>query len=393
MILWVLRYLTGIVLMPGSLPSALVSLLLILLTIYYTGKAVLEIRFPLCLKSFLLFGFILLLYGVCLMLKGEVIGTMVSDWTYNGSAFFREILSSVFPVFVLYYFFCKGYVTNKTVQTWSFILLCTASVFYFYKRNQMLIALQDYVVEREGFTNNTAYSIVAFFPLIFYLSSNKFVQLLTFGFCLFLIFLGVKRGAILIASLMLIFYAYITFKNLDRKQKYRYSLILISFAFFAVIVFINNFSTNEYFLSRLESTRDGDVNGRDIIITQLLDAYVSFNFLELIVGQGAYGTLKIIGQFAHNDWIEILISQGLIGIIFYALFYIRLLFFLRKNRKNSVEWYSLVMSFCILFLRTLFSMSYNEIDIWLSLALAYNIYILLHQNENTCYNSQLSHKA
>ena len=396
MVLWGLHYLTGLVFMPGTVPSALISLLLLLFTIFYSAKAICKIQFPSYIKAFWNFGCMLLCYGVILMISGKVIATAahISDYTFTGLTFVRNILNSIFPIFVFYYFFNKGYVNQKTFQIWVVILFCIAAIFYFHKRVNMLAVLESLVVQRDGFTNNTAYAITAFLPLIFYLSNKRIIQLAAFGFCLFMIFMGVKRGAILISMIIFAYYSFTSFKKLRRKYKIGFFILLTLFSYIAYIVFLGNFATDSYFLDRLAQTQNGDVNGRDHIFSKLLKAYFyDYNFFEVIFGRGAYGTLKTIGQFAHNDWIEILLSHGLLGIILYALFFIRFISFIQKKRNKSTVWFSLVMVFIIISMRTLFSMSYNEFDIWLSLALAYNTFKLNYPDEFIDSNTQLSYET
>lgn len=95
--------------------------------------------------------------------------------------------------------------------------------------------------------------------------------------------------------------------------------------------------------------------------------------LNQIFGLGANATLKVTTNFAHNDWLEILINQGAVGILVYLAFYYRWFQTWRKMDNIKVEKLALGLCLLILFMKTLFSMSYNSVSVYLSIVIGFSI--------------------
>lgn len=77
---------------------------------------------------------------------------------------------------------------------------------------------------------------------------------------------------------------------------------------------------SDYFNHRIEQTLEGDSSNRDVIYGGLIIHFLDeTNALKLFLGNGAQATLKIHGGFAHNDWLELLINNGIIGALIYIL--------------------------------------------------------------------------
>ena len=76
---------------------------------------------------------------------------------------------------------------------------------------------------------------------------------------------------------------------------------------------------------RVEATIEGKTSGRDYIIMKLWSFYTNTSILQQIFGAGFARTLSIAGNYAHNDWIEMLIDCGFVGLLLYGLFYVALI--------------------------------------------------------------------
>ena len=134
----------------------------------------------------------------------------------------------------------------------------------------------------------------------------------------------------------------------------------------------NFLESSMYFNERLQMTIEGDTNERQSIATMMINHLKNdASFLELLVGGGAYNTLKATGRLAHNDWLEIALNQGLLGLVVYATYWLTLIKTWYKTKSSNV--YSLGIAFFIIvyFLRTFFSMSYEEISFYSMLILGY----------------------
>ena len=119
---------------------------------------------------------------------------------------------------------------------------------------------------------------------------------------------------------------------------------------------------NSFAQARLEQTLQGDSSGRDDIYTSLLKIYTDkSNVFEMLFGHGPNAPARLTGHDAHNDWLEILLCQGLMGFSLFLSYWIRLYKYSRSVRRDPIV-YFIVGSFIITqFLRSLISMSYAAI--------------------------------
>ena len=86
---------------------------------------------------------------------------------------------------------------------------------------------------------------------------------------------------------------------------------------------------------------------------------------------GAEGTIKVTYNYAHNDWLELLTNQGIIGVIFFAYYWLGVYYTCKSKRLSKESRFALKYIFLILFLMTLFSMSINAMTIYSSSMLGY----------------------
>ena len=115
-------------------------------------------------------------------------------------------------------------------------------------------------------------------------------------------------------------------------------------------------------MKRIEDTLSGNSSGRDNLYTFFWNYFTeNADFTHYLLGRGANGTLEIYYNYAHNDWLEIAVNQGLLGIIIYA-FYWFCFYKTWKHAKNIDSKTILVLTALIFFAKTLFSMSYADMS-------------------------------
>ena len=235
--------------------------------------------------------------------------------------------------------------------------------------------------EAEEITNNSGYLVLSIIPMFMFLKNRSLKQYLCWAFCLGLVLLSMKRGAIIISILLIGIY----FLYLFRESK-RSTILNIFFALIIALVgayysFEEMMSSSEYFQARVDKTMEGNSSGRDVIYTFFWEYYISETTpKEFLVGMGANATLDIFGQYAHNDWLEIAINQGLLGLMVYLLFWISFLWIcLKKNVPPDVK-VVLWMLFTIYFFKSVFSMSYREYTLYSSMILGYCIAVINYQD-------------
>jgi O-antigen ligase len=116
---------------------------------------------------------------------------------------------------------------------------------------------------------------------------------------------------------------------------------------------------------------EGNDSNRRNIYSNLIQAYVNkANPVNWLFGFGADGTILLTHRQAHNDWLQILVDHGLVGSIVFLVFWIRA-FVSRKRFANNDLKFLFSMVVIMLFVRTLFSMSINDMYISSNLILGY----------------------
>ena len=329
------------------------------MTVYFMIMAILHRTLPSSLK--VLFGFLLFLtfYGIF-----ELIGN-------RNYVFLQALLGSIGPIYVFYEFSCRGLVKVKLLKTWFWIFLLFAVWTYY---NNQLYVLENTIknIDANEVVNNMSYILIGLFPFVF-LFKNKYLQLSIILFISFFTLIGLKRGAILLLVLLILWYVQSSI-FLSTKSRIK-NLFIIGALVAAVYYFaLEQFATNDALVHRWEMTLEGNSSGRDDIYAKYWDYYfMRASTLEQIFGGGAWYTEHIGHVKAHNDWLEILIDFGIVGCVFYMIFWIIFWRDIRRmNRKT--EYYSIgIACFILTFCRTPFSMLFYVIHIYISIMIAYSL--------------------
>ena len=236
-----------------------------------------------------------------------------------------------------------------------FVVLLVASIGYFYyMRDSMLI---EYALdEDQGITNNGSVAFVALLPWLF-LIKKRWVSILGLFVCLFFLVLGAKRGNMLAAIIpSILFVAFVLRALKGWWLKLLCVIGVIAVVGGGVVTFLEE---DEYLQQRLEDTMEGNSSGRDTIYRNALDCWWYSDDAQFWFGHGFLGTILQIGKAAHNDWLEVLVDYGLLGVMVYgAIFY----FFVRCIRREHNFSYRMVLlaSLSIWILKSLYSMAYLE---------------------------------
>ena len=117
--------------------------------------------------------------------------------------------------------------------------------------------------------------------------------------------------------------------------------------------------------SRRGDILDGDTSGRDSLYDDFWEYFLyRATPLQQLLGGRANYTLTVSNNYAHNDWIEILVNQGILGIFVFFMYWKS--FFRTAFRTNLDKTCSIVikMIFIGYFAKTMFSMSYTDYNIW-----------------------------
>lgn len=317
-----------------------------------------------------IFVLMILVYGLVQIAIGPnlKIGDTGDAFPVSTFSYFIHNFESLLPIYAAFSFTRAGVLDEKKMRIISIIF-----VFVMLFRFWIESLLSPLNMVRTG-TNNHGYDFVGLIPLLTFWFHKKWIQYIFLVLIMFHLIYSMKRGAIVIGVLCLCYYFLMNLIHSSVKQKI-IVLFFISLFVIGIIAYFNLLiETNPFFKYRYERTLVGDSSGRNIIYSHLLTYYLNRQdiFFKLF-GGGANHTIAVAGINAHNDWIELAINNGVFGVIMYVLYFIALLKDIYKNRLNIDvnSRMALFQIFGILFLASLFSMSYGKIVISVSLCLGY----------------------
>lgn len=284
---------------------------------------------------------------------------LVSDIESNISSI-SALLSGALPMYVGYYMVAKGIIKMRHLK-YSFLYFLLVSVLSFWGYKYMLAEVFG---DRE-ITNNIGYYFVSTLPLLYMIEKNVWRNVVLLIILLFVV-LSAKRGAILCAIAGIVIYLYYQYfykKDFSFKQTFKLSLLFIG-----TVVLLSLFVNEDSLVyQRIDKTFHSDdklaiYSRRDDIYASMLDEFLSSDFISFFFGHGYNGTVNLLGYYAHNDWLEILIDYGLLGAIIYLLF-VSTSFVASFSQKNDKLRFCALSVFLIYFMQTIFSMGFTSTSI------------------------------
>ena len=376
--LWVFYSLQGTLYASGSIISQGILMILLLWSMYYcfvVNTKYTSNELPKFFKAVNAFLIMATIYGIILILSGKELYTTEEEIIKTSNLdYLKTIYISLLPLYTFYEFSKRGLLTEKHIRILTFVLLGLALANYIKNQQAQMMAALEIGSNREEFTSNSGYKFLRLIPLCLFWYKKPIIQIVLIVTCAIFLVLCMKRGAILIGAICIIYFIFVVLRHMKGKQKVAI-IMLIAIASFVVIGFIQNMlETSDYFSYRIEQTLEGDSSNRDIIYAKYLDHIKNEQSpLLFLFGNGANATLAIGPNYAHNDWLEIAINNGLFGVVIYIWYFIALFKDYIQSKRRLKYYYSnaLLMCFIILFSATLFSMSYNSIGIAQSMAIGF----------------------
>lgn len=207
--------------------------------------------------------------------------------------------------------------------------------------------------------------MLAIIPPLLILNKRQYIQYVGIGVCLVFIIMGMKRGAILCAAIFLLFFVWHKMKYTKGNRR-----LIVVIAMTIGFIFLLNYvekmiSTSDFFMYRIEQTKTGDSSGRDDLYTGFLKYYVfEAGIIQQIIGHGANGTIKVFENYAHNDWLEILINQGFFGIIIFCFYISCFLKTIRMRTLHPESKFALQVIFLFFILQSFFSAGITNTTIY-----------------------------
>lgn len=327
---------------------------------------------PTVIKALTVFYLSLAIYGIIVLVEGKSfeVGRHYVTTVVPANYIFKTTWS-LLPIFVFYHFTKKGQLTKQYMLKWLYVFVAVATISYFWG---FQMAMERKQAEVEEATNNAGYLAVSLIPMFVFLKDRSWKQYLPIAGAILLAIMSMKRGSILVGFLAVAVYFWYLFKNSKRSTQLKVAIALLIAVFGVFSVYERMATTSKYFQERVDETMEGDTNGRDVIHTFFIEYYLDqYTPTEQLIGKGANATLDIYGMFAHNDWIELGINQGLLGMLLYLFFWIAFAKTILKRDVPPKVKTALAMLFEMYFLKTFFSMSYSDYTLYASMVLGFGI--------------------
>lgn len=228
---------------------------------------------------------------------------------------FKSITIALFTYFPFYYYSKKGSITDNNIKGFV-VLLFVMSVLNLLYGNfiQTKESMEDHNVL------NQAYLFVQLIPLFLIYFKGKrlyiFIALATL-----LVLWASKRGAILcVAVELIVFFIYLLKEDPFGKKHRGTILFLVLLLLLVVFYFVQG---NDFLQGRLLTTGTDEDKSGDIRTERYLMLYtIFFNYSdvgEIVFGHGFAQTVSLGEGLAHQDWVELLIDNGLVGLIMYII--------------------------------------------------------------------------
>lgn len=256
------------------------------------------------------------------------------------------------PTLILFkYLDTKGVITQKWINACCIVFLFAAVTYYRYKESAFINEFGW--AEESGFTNNASTLLVGLL-LFLLLSDKKIITWTGFAICWYFLVLSAKRGNIVEAVVPTLVLLVQTYRNNRR------GLIgLIATTVFAIIGIsygIRLFDQNQFLLNKIENS---GLSGRDGIWNGLLREWsLSPSMFKLILGYGLRGSHQLVSMSAHNDWLEILVDFGVVGLVLQIGIFMSLAKLLAKKSFEN----RLLLAACIgvWFIKSMISMGFKD---------------------------------
>lgn len=349
----------------GTVFSQLILSCAMLMGIYYTVKTICLPNIPVYFTGLNMLFFMFIIYGILLLFSNHHYIIIFSWSEVPNSTFLKNIFLSLPNIYVFYYFSRKGYLTEKALKKWVIVFLASSVFRYIDNQMALLNMMQLKGVQTKEMTNNMGYLFVALMPTIAVFKDKVRIQYGILILCMAFIMMAMKRGAIIVGTIMLIYILYFNYKynkNVSKRKVIVFSLFIIVAAYFITEYMMES---SDYFMSRIEQTKEGNSSGRNALYERYWNHFKNeTDIFKYLLGNGANATLGIGVNYAHNDWLEIAIDEGVLGLVIYCIYWFCFWRTIASIKYNITAKLVLTLTFISFLIMTVFSMSYTEYSIY-----------------------------
>ena len=351
--LFTVYYLQGALYPSGSIVSQGILLIYLLFGFFCFVKTFGNRVTPRCIMIWSVF---FLIHGLCFLIspkevvgmKNEAIGRVA---TFNQ---FKEIATFMLTLFIGYYYSYKNKTSEKYILRFGIIFFLSSVVQYYYSLSQLMIKYGEETTNNAGYTMLT---VVPYLPIVF--KRKRILGIIMAVVIVALIMWSAKRGALICLAGSAIFSLFYYLKT--HKVRLKTIMVIILLSFVVGYFVYQQYLDNEYLQSRMKATMEGKSSNRDVAYSQLFNHWLNeTNPLLFLFGNGTAQTITVWGNYGHNDWLELLIDNGLVGALVYFAMFITTISYIRKARLSKLNKMSAYLCVLILFMQSCFSMGFSD---------------------------------
>lgn len=363
-LLWFLYELQGLLWTEGNILSQIIILTLNGMAVYYFCMVNMKVpdkpAYIYVLNALMIMFFF---YGMVYVLEGDhfYLGVTVNK-PFN---YLKGIMNSLLPIYVFYYFAWKGVLTKRYMQVLTSFFFIVIIISYWNEELESRSILAERGVDRDGVVNNMGYEFLCLFPVLVFFDKRPWLQYLGLICVMTFVVMGMKRGAILIGTLCMVWFLLEMFRMAKRYKKLL--IVVVSAVVVVIMAYLvwHLLQTSTFFNQRLQATIEGNTSGRDFLFATFLNYFLyDTTFFQFLFGSGANATLEVSVNYAHNDWLELAVNQGVLGIVLYAIYWISFFQAWRSMSGDRLIGFAFGLVLLIYFVRTFFSFSYGGMSIY-----------------------------
>ena len=252
---------------------------------------------------------------------------------FNNKGEYKNLTFALMTYFPFAYLIRIGVYRSREMLFFAFLSFISCLICFWVKQS---LAMET-MFWTENVTNNAGYMLATVLPLLgilMGLGKRKYFYI-ALVVSVILVSFSVKRGAIVCLIIILFCFWYSFFymsKSENRQLAFRNLLGALIVLGLLVLGVYYVASTNKYLLLRMQDMLEGNSSGRDVLAESLIKAYDNFLIEEQLFGKGLLQSIHISGNYAHSDWLELLIDGGILGLFVYILLFKNIMFYYIENR-------------------------------------------------------------
>lgn len=218
-------------------------------------------------------------------------------------------------IYQFFYAFTRSNVAAKQLLIFYFfaMLIFTGALF-----------LKVYFFRNSSGTSQLTQVTEVYIPLLtlpwILIASNRIWRFLGTVAIIILVYISVKRGALLALTASLLVYIFI--QQITSTQAWiKRILFPVLLLAIGVAIFISiDQSRDHYFSSRLASLEEDEGSGRIEIFQETISMIEKSSIQKKLLGHGHDTVVEnsVVGCSAHNDWLEVIYDFGFGGLILYV---------------------------------------------------------------------------